>query len=199
MPRVLHVGSGLKDIRSLPAFFQDGTWSETRLDIDPAVRPDLVGSMTDMTAVETASVDAIFSSHNIEHLYPHEVPVALAEFSRVLTVSGIVLITCPDLQSVAQLVAEDKLLEPAYQSGMGPIAPLDILYGHRASFAKVNLYMAHHGGFTMRTRAKALTAAGFAGAMAARRPQYFDLWAIGTKQAMAEAELRSFAARVLPI
>lgn len=198
MPRVLHVGSGLKDIRSLPAFFQDGTWSEIRLDIDPAVRPDLVGTITDMNAVAAASVDAIFSSHNVEHLYPHEVPAALAEFGRVLNAGGFVLITCPDLQAVAQLVAEDKLLEPAYQSAMGPIAPLDILYGHRASLAQGNLFMAHHGGFTMRTLAEALTAAGFANAIAARRPQYFDLWALGTKQAMPEVELRSFAARVLP-
>jgi predicted SAM-dependent methyltransferase len=37
-----------------------------------------------MKAVASESVDAIFSSHNIEHLYPHEVPVALAEFIRVL-------------------------------------------------------------------------------------------------------------------
>jgi hypothetical protein len=44
------------------------------------LNPDIVGTMTDMSAVADASVDALFSSHNIEHLYPHEVPVALAEF-----------------------------------------------------------------------------------------------------------------------
>ena len=44
-----------------------------------------------------ASVDAVFSSHNIEHLYPHEVPLALKEFMRVLKPDGFVLMTCPDL------------------------------------------------------------------------------------------------------
>jgi predicted SAM-dependent methyltransferase len=37
-----------------------------------------------MSALATGSVDAVVSSHNMEHLYPHEVPLALAEFVRVL-------------------------------------------------------------------------------------------------------------------
>jgi len=71
------------------------------LDIDPSVAPDIVGTMTDMSAVATASIDAIFSSHNIEHLYPHEVPIALAEFLRVLKDDGFAVVTCPDLRSQA--------------------------------------------------------------------------------------------------
>jgi predicted SAM-dependent methyltransferase len=51
---------------------------ELRLDIDASVAPDIVATMTDMSRVADASVDAVFSSHNIEHLDPHEVPVALA-------------------------------------------------------------------------------------------------------------------------
>ena len=44
--------------------------------------------MTDMPAVEDAYVDAVFSSHNIEHLYAHEVAEALSEFKRVLNEDG---------------------------------------------------------------------------------------------------------------
>jgi ubiquinone/menaquinone biosynthesis C-methylase UbiE len=55
--------------------------------------------MTDMSAVADASVDAIFSSHNIEHLYPHEVPVALGEFLRVLKPDGFAIITWGTLQA----------------------------------------------------------------------------------------------------
>ncbi len=57
--------------------------------------------MIDMAEVEAESVDAIFSSHNLEHLYPHEVPVALSEFMRVLRSDGFVVLTCPDLKAVA--------------------------------------------------------------------------------------------------
>jgi len=74
--------------------------------------------------VATASMDAVHSSHNIEHLYAHEVAVALEEFIRVLTPEGFLVLTCPDLQSVCALVAQDKLTDAAYTSPAGPIAPL---------------------------------------------------------------------------
>jgi predicted SAM-dependent methyltransferase len=111
-------------------------WNELRFDIDESVQPDLVGTMTDMSSVSTASVDAVFSFHNIEHLYPLEVPVALSEFLRVLKPDGFAVITCPDLQAICALVAEDKSTEPAYTSPAGPIAPLDILYRHCPPYGK---------------------------------------------------------------
>jgi hypothetical protein len=52
--------------------------------------------------------------------------VALQEFLRVPKPEGFAVITCPDLQSVCALVAEDKLTDAAYDSPAGPIAPLDI-------------------------------------------------------------------------
>jgi ubiquinone/menaquinone biosynthesis C-methylase UbiE len=150
--------------------------------------------MTDMSAVADASVDAIFSSHNIEHLYPHEVPQALAEFKRVLSPDGFVVITCPDLQSVCALVAEDKLTELAYTSPAGPITPLDILFGHRPPMARGNLYMAHRCGFTQKVITGTLQAAGFATVAAKRRGHpYYDLWALGTLSALPESELRELA------
>ena len=127
MSTFLHVGCGPKRKDQTTRAFNSPDWNELRLDIDPSVQPDIIGTMTDMSALADASVDAIFSSHNIEHLYPHEVPLALAEFKRVLKADGFVVITCPDLQSVCALVAQDKLLEPAYTAPAGPIAPLDIL------------------------------------------------------------------------
>lgn len=188
--KVLHVGCGPKTIRGMPPFFQDGTWHEVRLDIDPAIKPDIIGTMTDMEAVTTGSVQAVFSSHNIEHLFPHEVPIALAEFKRVLTSDGFALITCPDLQAVAQLVANDKLLEPAYQSTMGPISPLDILYGHRASIARGNHFMAHRGGFTLRSLVQTLSEAGFASVAGRRRPPMFDLWSFASISKLDDAALK---------
>ena len=79
-------------------------WQEIRLDIDVSVQPDVLGTMTDMSAVATGSIDAIVSSHNIEHLYPHEVPVALAEFVRVLKDDGMVLITCQSFGAVTLIL-----------------------------------------------------------------------------------------------
>jgi hypothetical protein len=85
MATLLHVGCGPNRKEQTTRGFNTPEWHELRLDIDPSVAPDVVGTMTDMAAVADASVDAIFSSHNLEHLEAHEVPVALKEFLRVLT------------------------------------------------------------------------------------------------------------------
>ncbi len=181
--RVLHVGCGAADPRKLPAeWFPADTWAEVRLDIDASVAPDIIASITDMTPVPTGSMDAVWSSHNVEHLYPHEVPLALAEFRRVLAPGGFLLITLPDLQQVAELVAQDRLTEAAYVSPAGPITPLDMLYGHRASLAQGNAFMGHRGGFTARSLQAALTEAGFPQARVMRDGK-FALWAAAHMEA----------------
>ena len=73
----LHVGCGPKNGTGLHPAFTGPDWVEVRLDIDPAVQPDLVGSITDLSVLGDATVDAVWSSHNLEHLEPHEVPLAL--------------------------------------------------------------------------------------------------------------------------
>ena len=98
----LHVGCGQLRKDKTTREFSKPDWRELRLDIDASVNPDFVGTMTDMSDVSSSSVDAIYSSHNIEHLYVHEVPLALSEFKRVLKKNGLVVITCPDLQEVAR-------------------------------------------------------------------------------------------------
>jgi ubiquinone/menaquinone biosynthesis C-methylase UbiE len=199
MALFLHVGCGPKHKDRTTAGFNTPDWQELRFDIDPAVKPDIQGTMTDMAAVASERMDALFSSHNIEHLYPHEVPVALREFHRVLQPAGFAVITCPDLQSVCALVAEDKLLEPAYTSPAGPIAPLDILYGHRPALAHGNLYMAHKCGFTERVLIATLQQAGFASIASRRRSApFYDLWAVASKHTLDEHALRALAAGHIP-
>ncbi len=131
----LHVGCG-GNYKSSCLGFNNDNWKEIRLDINKNVNPDIVGTLTDMKSVETGSVDAVYSKHNIEHIFPHEVPIALREFYRVLKEDGMVSISCPDLQSVCEAVAEGGLLEPIYNSPGGPISPIDVLYGHRRSIAR---------------------------------------------------------------
>lgn len=176
--QVLHVGCGGATLKSAPALFQTGNWKEIRLDINPAAKPDIVASLLDMSAVGSSSMDALYSSHNVEHVHPHEVHTVLREFRRVLKDDGVAVVTVPDLRSVAALVAADKLEEPAYQSPAGPISPLDILYGHRASMAAGNLYMAHKTGFTAKTLMQALARAGFADVSVQCIPSQFVLWAL---------------------
>ncbi len=181
---VLHVGCGPADPSKIPAaFFPAGEWAELRLDIDPGVAPDIVASITDMTVVQTGSVHGVWSAHNLEHLTAHEVPLALAEFHRVLAPGGFALVTMPDLQQVAELVAEGKLEDAAYMSAMGPIAALDMLYGHRGSIAAGNHFMGHRTGFVATTLARHFEAAGFYN-VRVQRDGHFALWASGVKAAV---------------
>jgi predicted SAM-dependent methyltransferase len=177
---VLNVGCGYPLRQKLHRHFHGPEWREIRLDLDPAVQPDIVCSITDISPVAADWVDAVWSSHNLEHLQRHEVPLALAEFLRVLKPHGLLLLTLPDLQQVARLVAGDRLEESAYVSQSGPITPLDMIFGHTASLARGNQFMAHRTGFTARTLHKLLIESGFV-EVTLRQCAAFDLWATGYK------------------
>jgi SAM-dependent methyltransferase len=178
---VLNVGCGYASRQGLHPIYQGTEWRELRLDINPEVNPDILCSMTDMRPIASGSIDAVWSSHNLEHLQRHEVPIALSEFRRVLRPGGEMLVTLPDLQRIAELVAGDGLEDEAYSSPAGPITPLDMIYGHIASLTRGNEYMAHRTGFTARTLRQLLIEAGFIGVAIQR--EGFSLWARAFKPA----------------
>jgi len=157
-----------------------------------------VGTLTDMKSVETGSVDAVYSSHNIEHIFPHEVPIALKEFYRVLKEDGIVVITCPDLQSAGEAIAQDKLFESLYESTMGSVTAFDILYGHRKTTADGNVFMIHKGGFTYSSLNSSFFKAGFKARYGGRRPQGCDLFLVAFKQKKPEEEIKKIANPFFP-
>lgn len=109
--------------------------------------------MTDMGDI--GPFDAIYCSHALEHLYPHDVATALSEFRRVLRPGGKVMVIVPDLEGVE---ATD---EPLFVSPSGPITGRDMIYG-LARYVAATPYMAHRTGFVRETLAKALQDAGFA-------------------------------------
>lgn len=153
----LHVGCG--PTRLPEQLFPAAEWREIRLDIDPATQPDIVASLTAMPFAD-ASVAAVFSSHNVEHLAPAEVPVALAEFFRVLKPGGFCIVAVPDVQQACAMVAEGRGDETAYEAPCGPITPFDVIFGH-AGMRADNPFMAHRTGFTLASLRNAMLSAGF--------------------------------------
>lgn len=178
---VLHVGCGRATLASLPAVFQNGHWGEIRLDIDPVVKPDIIASVSEMSPVQSASAQAVYSCHNIEHLFHHEVPVALKEFHRALTPGGALIIRTPDLQLACQMVAQDRLYDPVYVSPAGPIAAIDMIYSYRRFLLDNNVFMLHKTGFTATTLKAKLLEAGFRFAFVRRRGG--ELYAVALKEA----------------
>ncbi len=175
---VLHVGCGTDP--TVHEIFQGPEWRQLRLDIDPAVNPDIVSSITDMSQVASWTVDAVWSCHNLEHLYAHEVSLALKEFYRVIKPGGFSLIAIPDLQRVAEQVVSDRLEDVLYESPAGPISPIDIIYGYRPFIAEGNLFMSHKTGFTTMTIAQHLSRAGFIN-VKVDRDDKFNIWALAKK------------------
>lgn len=173
---VLHVGCGSPQSGRLHAWFERDRWAEIRVDVDPRVRPDLVASITDLSALATGGIDAIWASHVLEHLPDHEVPLALAEFARVLRSDGFALITSPDIVSAARAIVDGRLEDTIYVSEAGPVTPLDILYGFRPALAAGAHAMAHRTAFTEGRLGRLLLEAGFAEARVATHG--VDLWAL---------------------
>ena len=177
---LLHVGCGSCTKENLPKQFHSEDWIEIRLDIDLGARPDIVGTITDLSGVPDNSVNAVFSSHNLEHIYNFEVPLALAEFKRVLKPQGFAMITLPDIEEVSKHVAQGNLETPLYTSPAGPITAIDIMYGLGISLAQGNYYMAHKTAFTDDTLKEKLVDTGFKD-VKVTKGNNFDLWAVGYK------------------
>lgn len=146
MKRILHVGCGGS---SLPPWLPG---EEIRLDIDERASPHIVASMLDMGDI--GEFDVVYTSHTLEHVYPHEVPVALSECRRVLKTGGALILMVPNLDGVQ--ATEDVL----YQSASGPVTGIDMIYGARW-LLKDMPFMAHHTGFVPETLYAALENAGF--------------------------------------
>jgi predicted SAM-dependent methyltransferase len=181
-PVVLHVGCGPKTAGKLPPEFNHNQWREVRLDIDQDAQPDIVASITDMRAVGDGTITAVWSSHNLEHLHLHEVPLALREFHRVLKPGGSAMIMVPDFQAAAEEIGKGNLTGPLYQSPAGPICARDMVFGHPQFVAAGNGFQCHKTGFSQDTLGKALAAAGFTNVSVERCSESWDLRAQARKE-----------------
>jgi ubiquinone/menaquinone biosynthesis C-methylase UbiE len=145
----------------LPDWFAH--YDEVRLDIDPGCKPDIVASITALGDI--GPFDAVYCSHTLEHLYPHELPVALAEFRRVLKPGGALVAFVPDLEGI------EATEETVYESPCGPITGRDMIYG-KISYLADSPHMAHHNGFVSATFAQAIEAAGYTGVTVLHIPEH---------------------------
>ena len=158
---VLNVGGNNKNI-AIPAHF-DG-FEHWLLDIDPLGKPDVLCDARELDQRVGNEFDAIYCSHNLEHYFWHDAQRVLKGFHHGVKPGGFVDIRVPDLLSVMDAVLNGKvgLTQPLYQSGAGPIAPLDVIYGFRARIASSGVdYYAHKTGFSRQTLHQVVRAAGF--------------------------------------
>ena len=192
--KLLHVGCGMESL--LPKDFEQD-YKEVRLDINENVKPDIVSDIRDMKEVKDSSFDALYSSHNLEHVFAHDVPRTLAEFYRVIKPGGFVMLAVPDVQRVCEQIGNDNLdTTPLYDSPAGPVYALDILYGYTPAIGGGNHYMAHKTGFTARSLGQRLVATGYTKVLAIRSG--YDLWVRAYKPKQKENQQTSFTFLDIP-
>lgn len=177
MKKVLNAGCGPAIPDRLQRTFRNGAWQEVRMDVDPRVSPDIIGALEDLGQIADRSFDAVYCSHSLEHLHPHDVVSALRGTARILRPDGFALITTPDLEPIAALIVQGRAEEVAYLSPAGPITALDMVYGHAASIAAGNHFMAHNTGFTEDRIARLLLEARFEEVLVVKGQSY-DLFAL---------------------
>ena len=194
MARWLNVGCGPKGSGLQPPGMQTPAWQEVRLDADAAVQPDVLAPAHDLSALGSGCMDAVFTSHCIEHLYLDQALPALREWRRVLRPDGLLLLVCPDLQAAAEMVAQDKLFEVAYAG----IRPYDIIFSHQGLVAQGRAqghsFMEHKSGYTLSVLRQLVNEAGFAVHAGMRLRPRFELWLLASNSPRSESEMRALAA-----
>lgn len=159
MPRLLNVGGG-----AVPPPPEYKGWDVDLLDIDLDVHPDIWLDAKKLTDLEPGQYDAVYCSHNLEHYYEHEVPQVLWGIYYVLAPDGFADIRVPDARGVMLAVAQFdlKLTDVLYQSAVGPIRVMDVLWGWQKQIAKSSYsYYAHKCGFSRNLLGRALKEAHF--------------------------------------
>jgi len=156
--KVLNVGGGAG--RDLPQQYRN--WEHVLLDIDPAVKPDIVCDAREMLSMQAEEYDAVYCSHTLEHFYRHEVPVVLGGMFHVLKPGGFVDISVPNMAALFKAVQLLDIEDVWYRiPGGQPITFHDVIYGWGEMIKKGNLHYAHKCGFTALSLATELEAAGF--------------------------------------
>ena len=161
MKKVLNVGGNSKKI-SLPIQYEN--FEHLLLDIDPTGNPDVLCDSRELISLESEQFDMIYCSHNLEHYYEHDVKKVLNGFKHVLKSGGGIHIIVPDMEELFKTIVEKKLdiSDDLYQSAIGPIRVIDVIYGYSKQIEKSGMdYFSHKTGFTLKSIFKVVNDAGF--------------------------------------
>ncbi len=177
---VLHVAFGtVKDHGPLHKRFQGEQWRSTPLELRMHAKtpfPDL----SPLYALRDANFDAAWLIHTLEYLYAYQIPEILSQLRRILKNDGLLLFTVPDAQKAAESAYRQGMEKPLYQTRLGPVAAIDLLYGFRPGLLNDPVHHAHRTGFSPGSLGTRVREAGFADIKVQR--DGYKLWAAAYKR-----------------
>lgn len=170
---------------------------EMKYDIDEHCGPDIVGSMTSLEILKDQTFQGIYSSHNLEYIFEHEVGECLGEFLGVLDDDGFLVLLCADLLSISEFISKHGLTSVAYDSSEGAIRPLDMLFGYSPAISRGQHYMAHRTGFTAKSLSHHVSKAVFKTVFTVEFKRHFELRCVAFKSRRGNRELKEYANKYL--
>jgi SAM-dependent methyltransferase len=174
---VLHLGwmSALEG--RLTPLFPAEEWREIRFDCDARAKPDILGRLDKFEGIADGSIDVVYAPQLIQRFPLPGVPLIIREMMRVLKDGGRAIITAPNAQIAATYLANNQPFQPLYETKLGPITPIDLLYGLRAGIVQGENHYQHRSGYTYEQMGLLLRDAGFTN-IAVQRKAY-EITAIG--------------------
>jgi len=80
------------------------------LNVQPGPHVDYVGNCTDLSQFADGSVAEVYASHVFEHLaYMQELPPTLRDINRILTPTGSLYISVPDMECLMKLFVQPEI------------------------------------------------------------------------------------------
>ncbi len=189
MPSVLNVGGGSKAV-AIPSHYND--WDHLLLDIDPKRGVDVVCDARMLASrFASATYDAVYCSHNLEHYYRHDVLKVLGGFLHVLKDEGFAEIRVPDIGELIRLMASADLdiENEIYKASVGAISAHDMIYGYGPEIEESGEdFYAHKTGFSRASLARVLVSSGFSDVYFAEPMAMLELRAFAFKNPAGEIE-----------
>ena len=160
MKRFLNVG-GSKEL-SVPDYYKGWTHELATDEPDSGAEHNL--SPRDLSKLPAGGYDAVYAAHVLEHFYAHDVLKVLAGIVHVLKPDGFAEFRTINLAAVMKQAVEKNLdlADTLYESEAGAVTVKDAIFGYYDEEEGGDNAYAHRTGFTPKTLADMLTAAGFA-------------------------------------
>ncbi|MBY0354347.1 MAG: class I SAM-dependent methyltransferase [Rickettsiales bacterium] len=176
---VLHLGWMSAHTGKLAQQFPETQWREVRYDCDQRVQPDILGRLDRLDAIPEGFADVVYAPQLLQRFPLPAISGMLKEMLRVLKDEGRMALSVPNAQIAAVYVANNQPFQPLYETKVGPISAMDLLYGLRGGVAQGEVHFQHRSGFTYEQLGVLMRDCGFTNISVTRKG--YEINAIGFK------------------